>query len=103
MEMQGLTPFPCPAGLWELEERRELSTPLCLAALHGHPDCLRLLLRRGADPNLAPGGRAPLHQACRGGHGHCLELLLEYKADPNLRSDEGTAPLHLCTSPGSLR
>uniref|UniRef100_A0A8D2QQR8 Ankyrin repeat and SOCS box containing 18 n=1 Tax=Zosterops lateralis melanops TaxID=1220523 RepID=A0A8D2QQR8_ZOSLA len=96
-------PMPCPAGLWTLEERWELSTPLCLAARHGHPDCLRHLLRRGADPNLAPGGQAPLHWACQGGHSHCLELLLEYRADPNLRSDEGMAPLHLCTSPGSLR
>ncbi|NXI25478.1 ASB18 protein, partial [Sterrhoptilus dennistouni] len=91
------------SGLWALEERWELSTPLCLAARHGHPDCLRHLLRRGADPNLAPGGQAPLHWACQGGHSHCLELLLEYRADPNLRSDEGMAPLHLCTSPGSLR
>uniref|UniRef100_A0A8C3X846 Ankyrin repeat and SOCS box containing 18 n=1 Tax=Cyanoderma ruficeps TaxID=181631 RepID=A0A8C3X846_9PASS len=95
-------PLPCPAGLWALEERRELSTPLCLAAQHGHPDCLRHLLRRGAHPNLAPGGHGPLHRACQGGHSHCLELLLEYRADPNLRSDQGTAPLHLCTSPGSL-
>ncbi|NWX64037.1 ASB18 protein, partial [Promerops cafer] len=91
------------SGLWALEERRELSTPLCLAARHGHPECLRHLLRRGADPNLAPGGQGPLHQACLGGHSHCVELLLEYRADPNLRSDEGTAPLHLCTSRDSLR
>ncbi|XP_016155114.1 PREDICTED: ankyrin repeat and SOCS box protein 18 [Ficedula albicollis] len=91
------------SGLWALEERQELSTPLCLAARHGHPECLRHLLRRGADPNLAPGGQGPLHEACRGGHSHCVELLLEYKANPNLRSEEGLAPLHLCASPGSLR
>ncbi|NXX33365.1 ASB18 protein, partial [Nicator chloris] len=91
------------SGLWALEERRELSTPLCLAARHGHPDLLRHLLRRGARPELAPGGRGPLHEACRGGHGHCLELLLEYRAEPNLRSDQGAAPLHLCTTRGSLR
>ncbi|NXI82049.1 ASB18 protein, partial [Rhipidura dahli] len=90
------------SGLWALEERQELSTPLCLAARHGHPECLRHLLRHGADPNVAPGGRGPLHEACRGGHSRCVELLLEYRAQPNLRSDEGTAPLHLCTSPDSL-
>ncbi|NXY16601.1 ASB18 protein, partial [Atrichornis clamosus] len=90
------------SGLWSLEERRELSTPLCLAARRGHPDCLRHLLRRGADPNLAPGGQGPLHEACLGGHSDCVELLLEYRADPNLRSDEGMAPLHLCTTQDSL-
>ncbi|NWU23846.1 ASB18 protein, partial [Dyaphorophyia castanea] len=90
------------SGLWALEERRELSTPLCLAAHHGHPECLRHLLRHGADPSLAPGGQGPLHEACQAGHSDCVELLLEYGADPNLRSDEGAAPLHLCTSPESL-
>ncbi|NWV37726.1 ASB18 protein, partial [Grantiella picta] len=90
------------SGLWALEERRELSTPLCLAARHGHPDCLRHLLRRGADPSLAPAGQGALHEACRGGHSLCVELLLEYRADPNLRSDQGIAPLHLCTTRDSL-
>ncbi|NWT15566.1 ASB18 protein, partial [Vireo altiloquus] len=90
------------SGLWALEERQELSTPLCLAAHHGHPECLRHLLRRGADPGLAPGGLAPLHEACQAGHGDCVELLLEHGADPNVRSEEGMAPLHLCTTPGSL-
>ncbi|NXU95840.1 ASB18 protein, partial [Cettia cetti] len=91
------------SGLWALEERLELSTPLGLAARHGHAECLRHLLRRGAEPNLAPGGRGPLHQACQAGHSLCLELLLEHGADPNLRSEEGAAPLHLCTARGSLR
>ncbi|NWR96802.1 ASB18 protein, partial [Motacilla alba] len=91
------------SGLWALEERLELSTPLCLAARHGHSDCLRHLLRRGADPNLAPGGQGPLHQACLGGHSDCVELLLEYRAQPNARSEQGAAPLHLCTSQDSLR
>ncbi|NWI95972.1 ASB18 protein, partial [Pitta sordida] len=90
------------SGLWSLEQRWERSTPLCLAAHHGHADGLRHLLRRSAHPDLAPGAWAPLHEACLGGHTDCVDLLLEYKADPNLRSDEGLAPLHLCTSPDSL-
>ncbi|KAM6129485.1 LOW QUALITY PROTEIN: ankyrin repeat and SOCS box protein 18 [Pterocles gutturalis] len=90
------------SGLWSLEYKQELTTPLCLAARHGHTACLRHLLRRRALPNLAPGGRAPLHEACLGGHTDCAELLLEHGADPNLRSDEGLAPLNLCTTPDSL-
>ncbi|XP_035424428.1 LOW QUALITY PROTEIN: ankyrin repeat and SOCS box protein 18 [Cygnus atratus] len=90
------------SGLWSLEYKQELTTPLCIAASRGHAACLRHLLLRRADPDLAPGGRAPLHEACRGGHTACVELLLEHKADPNLRSDEGLAPLHLCTTRDSL-
>ncbi|NXP52700.1 ASB18 protein, partial [Heliornis fulica] len=89
-------------GLWSLEYKQELTTPLCLAARWGHSACLRHLLRRGADPDLAPGGLGPLHEACLGGHTDCVELLLEHKADPNLRNDEGLAPLHLCTTQDSL-
>ncbi|NXB93426.1 ASB18 protein, partial [Vidua chalybeata] len=91
------------SGLWALQEKLELSTPLCLAAQHGHPDCLQHLLRRGADPDLAPGGQGPLHRACLAGHSDCVELLLEHRAQRNAQSEQGTAPLRLCTSRHSLR
>ncbi|NXC44582.1 ASB18 protein, partial [Penelope pileata] len=91
------------SGLWSLEYKQELSTPLCIAAAQGHTTCLRHLLQCRADPDLAPGGWAPLHEACRGGHTACVELLLEHQADPNLQSDKGLAPLHLCTTRESLR
>ncbi|NXS60940.1 ASB18 protein, partial [Brachypteracias leptosomus] len=91
------------SGLWSLEYKQELTTPLCLAARHGHTACLRHLLHRRADPNLAPGGQGPLHEACLEGHVDCVELLLEHNADPNLQSEEGLAPLHLCTTRDSLR
>ncbi|NXP17923.1 ASB18 protein, partial [Scytalopus superciliaris] len=90
------------SGLWALERRWERSCPLCLAAHHGHTAALRHLLRRRAHPDLAPGPYGPLHEACQAGHTDCVELLLEYKADPNLRSEEGLAPLHLCTTQESL-
>lgn len=99
----GISPSPSPpTGLWSLEYKQELTTPLCLAARWGHAACLRHLLRRRANPDLAPGGRGPLHEACLGGHTDCVELLLEHRADPNLLSDEGLAPLHLCTTQDSL-
>ncbi|NWU99685.1 ASB18 protein, partial [Upupa epops] len=90
------------SGLWSLEYKRELTTPLCLAARHGHVTCLRHLLQQQANPNLAPGGQGPLHEACLRGHTDCVELLLEHRADPNLQNDEGLAPLHLCTTQDSL-
>ncbi|XP_044532820.1 ankyrin repeat and SOCS box protein 18 [Gracilinanus agilis] len=90
------------SGLWSLEYKRELTTPLCITASHGHTACVRHLLRRDADVNAAPGGKSALHEACRGGHTDCAELLLEHQANPNLLSEEGLAPLHLCTSQSTL-
>ncbi|XP_025960456.2 ankyrin repeat and SOCS box protein 18 [Dromaius novaehollandiae] len=90
------------SGLWSLEYKRELSTPLCIAAGRGHAGCLRHLLHRRAAPDLAPGGWGALHEACRGGHAACAALLLEHRADPQLRARDGRAPLHLCAAPGTL-
>ncbi|XP_008821898.1 ankyrin repeat and SOCS box protein 18 [Nannospalax galili] len=90
------------SGLWTLEYKRELTTPLCIAAGHGHTACVQHLLRRGADPDISPGGRSPLHEACLGGHTACAQLLLQQGADPDLLSSEGLAPLHLCRTIESL-
>ncbi|XP_054848777.1 ankyrin repeat and SOCS box protein 18 [Eublepharis macularius] len=90
------------SGLWSLEYKRELTNPLCISASHGHTACLRHLLFWRADPNAAPGGQSALHEACKGGHTDCVELLLEHKANPNFLSDDGLAPLHLCTGQNSF-
>lgn len=97
--------FPLPTrspGLWTLEYKRELTTPLCIAAAQGHTACVRHLLGRGADPDASPGGRGALHEACLGGHTACARLLLQHRADPDLLSAEGLAPLHLCRTAASL-
>ncbi|XP_077874419.1 ankyrin repeat and SOCS box protein 18 [Ictidomys tridecemlineatus] len=90
------------SGLWTLEYKRELTTPLCIAAAHGHTACVRHLLSRGAHPDASPGGRGPLHEACLGDHTACARLLLQHGADPDLPSAEGLAPLHLCRTTASL-
>ncbi|XP_024608550.1 ankyrin repeat and SOCS box protein 18 [Neophocaena asiaeorientalis asiaeorientalis] len=66
-----------PSGLWTLEYKRELTTPLCIAAARGHT-------------------------ACQGGHTACAQLLLQHRADPDLLSADGLAPLHLCRTAASL-
>ncbi|EFB26983.1 hypothetical protein PANDA_009999, partial [Ailuropoda melanoleuca] len=90
------------SGLWTLEYKRELTTPLCIAAARGHTACVRHLLSRGADPDASPGGQGALHEACLGGHTACAQLLLQHSADPDLLSAEGLAPLHLCRTAASL-
>ncbi len=60
---------------------------LSSAVEFGHPEIVRLLLDRGADPNGSEGSTAPrgaaLHAAARKGDRAVVELLLAHGADPN--------------------
>ncbi|XP_007126728.2 ankyrin repeat and SOCS box protein 10 isoform X5 [Physeter macrocephalus] len=89
-------------GLWSLTYKEELTTPLHVAASRGHTEILRLLLRRRARPDSAPGGRTALHEACAAGHAACVHVLLVAGADPNVPDQDGKRPLHLCGAAGSL-
>ncbi|KAM9663688.1 ankyrin repeat and SOCS box protein 18 [Trichechus inunguis] len=100
-QVKSLTAFGF-SGLWTLEYKRELTTPLCIAAARGHTACVRHLLASGARPDACPGGRGALHEACLGGHTACARLLLRHGADPDLPSANGLAPLHLCRTAASL-
>ncbi|KAM9592862.1 ankyrin repeat and SOCS box protein 10 [Trichechus inunguis] len=88
--------------LWSLTYEEELTTPLHVAASRGHVDVLRLLLRRRARPDSAPGGRTALHEACAAGRAPCAHLLLVAGADPDLPDQDGKRPLHLCGGSGAL-
>jgi ankyrin repeat protein len=60
----------------------------------------RLLLKHGADPNLASMAtqRTPLHTAAARGHHNLVQLLLSWGAQPNVRDASGSTPLHLASS-----
>ncbi|XP_043728996.1 ankyrin repeat and SOCS box protein 10 isoform X1 [Cervus elaphus] len=88
--------------LWSLTYEEELTTPLHVAASRGHVEILRLLLKRRARPDGAPGGRTALHEACAAGHAACVHVLLVAGADPNIPDQDGRRPLHLCGGAGSL-
>ncbi|XP_068604719.1 ankyrin repeat and SOCS box protein 10 isoform X1 [Brachionichthys hirsutus] len=90
-------------GLWSLNYEQELTTPLHITAGRGFPDCLKLLLQRGANVDLAPGGATALHESCESSQPECTKLLLMHGADPNAVSEDGLMPLHVCTSPDSLQ
>ncbi|XP_035526272.1 ankyrin repeat and SOCS box protein 10 isoform X2 [Morone saxatilis] len=88
--------------LWSLSYEQELTTPLHITAGRGFADCLRLLLQRGANVDLSPGGTTALHEACENCQPECVKLLLVHGANANAVSEDGLMPLHICTSPGSL-
>ncbi|XP_014913883.1 ankyrin repeat and SOCS box protein 10 isoform X1 [Poecilia latipinna] len=89
-------------GLWSLTYEQELTTPLHITAGRGFVDCLRLLLERGANVDLAPGGTTALHEACESCQAECAKLLLIYGANANAVSEDGLMPLHVCTSAESF-
>eukprot|EP00048_Salpingoeca_helianthica_P000764 m.43839 g.43839 ORF g.43839 m.43839 type:complete len:383 (+) comp10837_c0_seq2:19-1167(+) len=76
-------------------------TPLHGASLHGHLECVRLLLDRGARVDLmAHHGWTPLHMACMRGHLTCAELLIERKSNLALCDEEGNSCLALAAARG---
>jgi ankyrin repeat protein len=72
-------------------------TPIYYAAINGFDGVCRLLLERGADPNIAKVGDregSPLTQAVYFGHFNVVKTLVEYKADPNIIGYEWRNALH---------
>ena len=71
------------------------------AASEGRLDVVRLLLKRGVDPNIQDQyGDTPLHIAAHGGHDDVVKLLLEYGADPTVKDKDGRTPLDLARAEG---
>ena len=61
-------------------------TPLHVAARKGHVEIAKLLLERGADPNIGDiYGWAPLHEAAQWGRTEVARLLLKRGANPNAK------------------
>ncbi|XP_055489393.1 LOW QUALITY PROTEIN: ankyrin repeat and SOCS box protein 10-like [Leucoraja erinacea] len=91
------------AGIWSLCYRQEFTSPLHICSSRGFQLCVQYLLSCGALPDLCPGGKTALHEACENAQGECVRLLLNGGANPNARSEDGYCPLHLCTAPESLQ
>jgi ankyrin repeat protein len=115
LERSGEAPLFYAANAGSVEMARELIahgadvnsteayyTPLAAATLRGHLDVVKLLLAKGADPNLSGRGdrQTPVLVAVnpvsrRAVHDEILRVLIEAKADVNAVNKEGDTPLTL--------
>ena len=84
-------------------ERANGKRALSAAIEFGHDAIARLLLERGADPNLPEGEMAPrgsaLHAAARLGNAGLVEALLDYGADPNAFIDSSGSATYAAATP----
>uniref|UniRef100_A0A665UFA6 Serine/threonine-protein phosphatase 6 regulatory ankyrin repeat subunit C-like n=1 Tax=Echeneis naucrates TaxID=173247 RepID=A0A665UFA6_ECHNA len=78
-------------------------TPLMLAALGSHTDCVHILLEKGANADAADKkGFTALHRAAMLGSEDCVSALLEHGASALCRDSQGRTPLHLAASCGHM-
>jgi ankyrin repeat protein len=72
----------------------EHNPPLSKAAQGGYGDTVKVLLEKGADPNIRGfAGKTALFWAVERGYGDVANLLLDHHADPDIRSTAGLTPL----------
>lgn len=75
--------------------------PLCFAAILNQPECVRLLIAHGADPNKQDSnGNTVLHMLVINNNIEMFKLLVEHKVNLNIKNNQGFTPLTLAAELG---
>lgn len=82
-------PFGKQVNAWSQDRQGIINNAFVYACMHGHIDVAQLLLDKGAEINVIPGGfdyaGTGLHYAALNGHRAMVEFLLQHGADRNLK------------------
>ncbi len=74
---------------WSQDQQGIINNAFVYACMHGHIDFAKLLLEKGAEINVIPGGfdyaGTGLHYAALNGHRAMVEFLLDHGADRNVK------------------
>ena len=74
---------------WAQDRQGIINNAFVYACMHGHIDAAKLLLEKGAEINVVPGGfdyaGTGLHYAALNGHRAMVEFLLQHGADKNVK------------------
>jgi len=82
---------------WRNDRQGILNNAFVYACMHGHIDAARVLLSRGAEINVIPGGfdyaGTGLHYAALNGHQQMIEFLIQHGANAGIRDEKvGNTP-----------
>eukprot|EP01129_Flabellula_baltica_P003267 TRINITY_DN13066_c0_g1_i1.p1 TRINITY_DN13066_c0_g1~~TRINITY_DN13066_c0_g1_i1.p1 ORF type:complete len:731 (+),score=122.44 TRINITY_DN13066_c0_g1_i1:31-2223(+) len=83
-------------------KNKQQNNPLIIAIHEEDDHIVRMLLQRGADPNIKCDTVFPIHAAADTDNLDIVKILVDFGADINIVDSLGNSPLHIASKRGSL-